>query len=69
MNKREILPIHPGEMLMEEFIKPYEITPRKLAKNINVAEGCIKEIISEKRSITPSLSLRLAFYFNTSPDF
>ena len=69
MNKSKMPPIHPREMLIEEFIKPYKITPSKLAKNINVAEGYIKEIIAEKRNITPSLSLRLAFYFNTSADF
>jgi addiction module HigA family antidote len=69
MPRREISPIHPGEMLLEEFIKPYKITPKKLAKNINVAEGYIQELIQEKRNITPSLAYRLAFYFQTSPDF
>lgn len=69
MPKREIPPIHPGEMLLEEFIKPYQITPKKLAKNINVAEGYVNELIQGKRSITPSLAYRLAFYFTTSPDF
>lgn len=67
--KREIPPIHPGEMLLEEFIKTYSITPKKLAKSINVAEGYIRELIQGKRNITPSLSFRLALYFNTSPDF
>ena len=69
MAKREIPPIHPGEMLLEEFIKPYKITPKKLAQNINVAEGYIQELIQGKRNITPSLAYRLALYFNTSPDF
>ena len=69
MTKREIPPIHPGEILLEEFIKPYKITPRKLAQNINVAEGYIQELIESKRNITPALALRLAFHFNTSPDF
>ena len=69
MPKREILPIHPGEMLVEEFIKPYQITSKKLAKSINVAEGYIQELIQGKRNITPSLAFRLALYFNTSPDF
>ena len=69
MTKREIPPIHPGEMLVEEFIKPYKITPKKLAKNVNVAEGYINELISGKRNITPSLAYRLAIYFTTSPDF
>ena len=69
MPKREILPIHPGEMLLEEFIKPYKITPKKLARNIKIAEGYIQELIENKRNITPALALRLAFHFNTSPDF
>jgi addiction module HigA family antidote len=69
MVKREIPPIHPGEMLLEEFIKPYKITPKRLAKSINVAEGYIQELIQKKRSITPSLAYRLAFFFQTSPDF
>ena len=69
MPKREIPPIHPGEMLLEEFIKPYQTTPKKLAQNIKVAEGYIQELIQGKRNITPSLAFRLAFYFNTSPDF
>ena len=64
MSKREILPIHPGEMLSEEFIKPYQTTP-----NIKVAEGYIQELIQGKRNITPPLVFRLAFHFNTSPDF
>src|SRR4051794_6085333 len=69
MPKREIPPIHPGKMLLEEFIKSYKITPKKLAQNINIAEGYIKELIEGKGNITSSLSLRLALYFNTSPDF
>ncbi|CAJ0916992.1 166_t:CDS:2 [Entrophospora sp. SA101] len=69
MPKREIPPIHPGEMLLKEFIKPYKITPKKLAQSINVAEGYIQELVQEKRNISPSLAFRLAFYFNTSPDF
>ena len=44
MPKREMLPIHFGEMLLEEFIKPYKITPKKLSKN-NVAKGYIQELI------------------------
>ena len=69
MTKREMSPIHPGEMLVEEFIKPYKITSKKLAQNINIAEGYINELIQGKRNISPSLAYRLAFYFNTSPDF
>jgi addiction module HigA family antidote len=56
-------------MLLEEFIKPYKIAPKKLAKSINVAEGYISELIQGKRNITPSLAYRLALYFATSPDF
>ncbi|CAI2194519.1 9397_t:CDS:2, partial [Funneliformis geosporum] len=61
MPKREIPPIHPGKMLLEEFIKPYKITPKKLAQNINVAEGYVQELIQEKRDITPPSSSVASF--------
>ena len=62
MPKREMPPIHPGEILLEEFIKPYKITPKKLSKN-NVAKGYIQELIRKKEILL--LPYRLAFYFQT----
>ena len=62
-------PIHPGEMLLEEFLKPMGITQRQLSDAIKVPYQRINEIINGKRGITPSTALRLAKYFGTSEDF
>ena len=62
-------PTHPGEMLVEEFLKPMEISQRDLATAIHVPYQRINEIINGKRGITPSTALRLARYFGTTEDF
>jgi len=62
-------PTHPGEMLLEEFLKPMGITQRELANAINVPYQRVNEIINGKRGITPSTALRLAKFFRVSPDF
>ncbi len=63
------LPTHPGEMLLEEFLVPLDLTQRDLAKAIHVPFQRINEIISQKRGITPSTALRLARFFGNSEDF
>lgn len=62
-------PIHPGEILLEEFLQPMGITPYKLAKDIGVTPIRISEIIKGKRSITADTAVRLARYFGTSAQF
>ncbi|MBW2180313.1 MAG: HigA family addiction module antidote protein [Deltaproteobacteria bacterium] len=62
-------PTHPGEMLLEEFLKPMGITQRDLAIAINVPYQRINEIINGRRGITPSTALRLAKVFGVSSDF
>ena len=62
-------PTHPGEMLLEEFLKPMEITQKDLANAIHVPYQRVNEIINKKRGITPSTALRLAKFFGTSEDF
>ncbi len=62
-------PTHPGEMLLEEFLKPMGLTQRDLASAINVPYQRINEIINGRRGITPSTALRLAKAFGVSPDF
>ena len=62
-------PTHPGEMLLEEFLKPMGITQRELANAINVPYQRVNEIINGKRGITPSTALRLAKVFGVSADF
>jgi antitoxin HigA-1 len=61
--------IHPGEILRLEFLEPLEITTHRLSKDIGVPQTRISEILAEKRSITADTALRLARYFNNSPQF
>lgn len=63
------IPTHPGEMLLEEFLKPMELSQQDLAKAIHVPYQRVNEIINQKRGITPSTALRLAKFFNMSEDF
>ena len=67
MKKME--PIHPGVVLMEEFLKPMGITQYRLAKDIHVAALRINEIVHGKRSVSADTALRLARYFGMSPQF
>ncbi|GBE04656.1 MAG TPA: addiction module antidote protein, HigA family [Nitrospirae bacterium] len=69
MTKKRLPPIHPGEILMEEFLKPMEISQYRLAKDINVPARRINEIVQGKRSITPDTALRLSRYFGLSERF
>jgi addiction module HigA family antidote len=62
-------PTHPGEMLMEEFLHPMQITQRELADAIHVPYQRINELVNQKRGITPSTALRLAQFFGVSADF
>lgn len=62
-------PTHPGEMLVEEFLTPMGIDETELAEFIHVPTQRIKEIITDRHSVTPSIALRLAKYFGMSPDF
>ena len=62
-------PIHPGEVLLEEFVEPMELSQYRLAKDISVSARRINEIVHGKRGITADTSLRLARYFDTSERF
>lgn len=66
---KKIPPIHPGEILLEEFIRPFKITQYRLAKDINVPARRINEIVQSKRSISADTALRLSKFFSTSPQF
>jgi addiction module HigA family antidote len=69
MRKKMLAPIHPGEILMEEFLKPLGISQYKLAKDINVPARRINEIVHGNRSISADTALRLSRYFNLSERF
>jgi len=61
--------IHPGEILLEEFLLEYEISQNRLGREINMSPRAINEIVHGKRSITANSALRLARFFGTSPQF
>lgn len=61
-------PIHPGEVLLHDFLKPMEITQYQLAKDISVPPRRINEIVHGRRAITADTALRLARYFDTSAE-
>ncbi|HEV2007956.1 MAG TPA: HigA family addiction module antitoxin [Burkholderiales bacterium] len=67
MNKMR--PIHPGEVLREEFLEPLELSANALAVALRVPAPRINDIVRERRSITPDTALRLARYFKTTPQF
>lgn len=66
---RKLEPIHPGEILLEEFLSPMEISQYRLAKDINVPPRRINEIVLGKRAITADTALRLSEYFGLSEKF
>jgi len=69
MAKKTMDPIHPGEILMEEFLEPLGISQYRLAKGISVSPRRINEIVHGKRSITADTALRFAKFFGTTERF
>jgi addiction module HigA family antidote len=62
-------PTHPGEMLLEEFLKPMGISQRDLADRIHVPYQRVNELVNRRRGITPATALRLAKFFGNTPGF
>jgi addiction module HigA family antidote len=69
MKADKLHPVHPGEVLLEEFLKPMQLSQNRLGLDIGVHPRRINEIVLGKRSITADTALRLARYFATSPQF
>jgi addiction module HigA family antidote len=69
MKEKKFPPIHPGEILMEEFLEPMGISQYRLARDISVAPRRINEIVHGKRSVTADTALRLGRFFGMSPQF
>ncbi|MGB4581272.1 MAG: HigA family addiction module antitoxin [Coriobacteriia bacterium] len=69
MTAPKLAPVHPGEVLLEEFLKPLELSQNRLALRISVPPRRINEIVLGKRRITAETALRLARYFDTTPQF
>jgi antitoxin HigA-1 len=67
--KRKMPPIHPGETLREDFMKPLGLTANRLAIQLRVPAARINEIVNLRRAISADTALRLARYFGTSPQF
>lgn len=62
-------PIHPGEILREEFLEPLEISPAALARVLHVSAPTVNEIVRERRGVTADMAIRLGRYFDTSAQF
>jgi addiction module HigA family antidote len=69
MTEGKLRPVHPGEVLLEEFLEPMGLSQNRLALSIGVSPRRINEIVLGKRSITADTALRLARYFDMSPQF
>jgi len=69
MKKAKIPPVHPGEVLFEEFMKPMKLSQNRLGNDLGVSARRINEIVHGKRSITADTALRLSRYFGNSAEF
>ncbi|HMJ09339.1 MAG TPA: HigA family addiction module antitoxin [Pyrinomonadaceae bacterium] len=69
MNEKRLPPVHPGEILLEEFLKPLGISQYRLANDITVPPRRINEIVHGKRAVSPDTALRLSRYFGMSEQF
>jgi antitoxin HigA-1 len=69
MTKKKLAPVHPGEVLLEEFLKPMGLSQNRLALSVGVHPRRINEVVLGKRRVTAETALRLARYFGTSPQF
>ncbi len=69
MAKRKHAPVHPGEILLEEFLKPMGLSQNRLAREIHVSPRRVNEIVLGKRALTADTALRLARFFRMSPKF
>jgi len=65
----KLKPIHPGEILREEFMIPFDLNPNKLAIALRVAPPNVYEIVNEERGISSEMALRLGRFFSTTPEF
>jgi addiction module HigA family antidote len=69
MPRQKLAPVHPGEVLLEEFLRPLNLSQYRLAKDISVPARRINEIVRRTRAVTADTALRLARYFGTSERF
>ncbi|RKX30290.1 MAG: addiction module antidote protein, HigA family [Verrucomicrobia bacterium] len=69
MPKKKLDPVHPGEILLEEFLRPLNLSQNSLARSLRVPPRRINEIVLGKRRLTADTALRLAHFFQMSPEF
>jgi antitoxin HigA-1 len=69
MSEKKLKPVHPGEVLLEEFLKPMDLSQNRLAINIGVDARRINEIVMSKRRVTADTALRLSRFFGNSAQF
>ena len=67
--KREARPIHPGEMIREDFLPDYELTVASLAEALGVSRQTVNELLRERRAVSPEMALRLSRLFRNTPQF
>jgi antitoxin HigA-1 len=67
--KLQRIPLHPGEILREQFMADFGVSINRLARDLRVPPTRISEIVNERRSVTPDTALRLSRYFGTTPEF
>ena len=67
--QRKLAPVHPGEILLEEFMQPLGLSQTRLGRDLGVSPRRINEVVRGKRSVTADTALRLSRYFGTSADF
>ncbi|PNW62807.1 UNVERIFIED_CONTAM: addiction module antidote protein, HigA family [Euhalothece sp. KZN 001] len=69
MKEDKLNPVHPGEVLLEEFLKPMNLSQDQIASALQISQEQINEIINRQQRITADIALRLAYFFNMSPRF
>ena len=69
MNRNGMRPIHPGEILSEEFLKPLGVTTDALARSLNEPEAEISDVVNQRSGISVGLAQKLSIHLNTTPDF
>lgn len=69
MRKKLLSPVHPGEILREEFMTPLNLSANALARSLDLTPARVNDIARERRGISADTALRLARFFNTTPDF
>ncbi len=67
--RKDVRPIHPGEMLREDFLPDYGLTASGLAEALGVSRQTVNELLRERRSVSPEMALRLSRLFGNSPEF